>query len=59
MLSHVTLEALGWPYLNSIWRCISCSNDVMNHVDFVIHREFFLQKMHLYSKNSWLYRFLF
>ena len=30
----------------SIWKWISCCNDVMNHVDCVIKRDVFPQKMH-------------
>ena len=36
---------------SSIWKWISCSNDVMNHVDYVIKRDVYPQKMHLCSKN--------
>ena len=36
---------------SSIWKWISCSNDVMNHVDYVIKRDVYLQKMHSCSKN--------
>ena len=34
-----------------IWKCISCSNDVMNHVDSMIKRDIYLHKMHSCSKN--------
>ena len=34
-----------------IWKCISCFNDVMNHVDCVIKRDVSRQKMHSCSKN--------
>ena len=34
----------------STWKWISCSNDVMNHVDCVIKRDVYPQKMHSYSK---------
>ena len=30
---------------------ISCCNDVMNHVDCIIKRDVYPQKMHLCSKN--------
>ena len=35
----------------SIWKWLSCFNDVMNDVDCVIKRDAYLQKMHLCSKN--------
>ena len=37
--------------LSSIWKCITCSNDVMNHVDCVIKRDVYTQKIHSCSKN--------
>ena len=36
---------------NSIWKWKSCCNDVMNHVDYVIKRDVYPQKMHSCSKN--------
>ena len=36
---------------SSIWKWISCCNDVINHVDCVIKREVYPQKMHSCSKN--------
>ena len=36
---------------SSIWKWISCCNDVIKHVDYVIKRDIYLQKMHLCSKN--------
>ena len=36
---------------SSIWKGISCSNDVMNHVDYVIKRDVYPQKMRSSSKN--------
>ena len=36
----------------SIWKRISCSNDVKNHVDCVIKRDVYPQKMHSCSKNN-------
>ena len=36
---------------SSIWKWISCGNDIMNHADCVIKRDFFPQKMHSCSKN--------
>ena len=36
---------------SSIWNWISCCNDVINHVDCVIKRDVYPQKMHLCSKN--------
>ena len=36
---------------NSTWKSISCSNDVMNHVDYVIKRDVYPQKMYSCSKN--------
>ena len=35
---------------SSIWKCISCFNDVMDHVDCVIKRAVYRQKMHSCSK---------
>ena len=37
--------------LSSIWKWISLCNDVMNHVDCVIKRDVYPQKMHSCSKN--------
>ena len=36
---------------SSIWKRISCSIDVTNHVDCVIKRDVYPQKMHSCSKN--------
>ena len=36
---------------SSIWKWISCCNDVMNNVDCVIKRDVYPQKMHSCSKN--------
>ena len=36
---------------SSIWKWIRCYNDVMNHVDCVIKRDVYPQKMHSSSKN--------
>ena len=36
---------------SSIWNLISSCNDVMNHVDCVIKRDVYPQKMHSCSKN--------
>ena len=36
---------------SSIWKWISCSNDVMNHADRVIKRDVYPQKMYSCSKN--------
>ena len=36
---------------SSIWKWISCSNDVMNHVDFAVKRDVYPQKMHSCSEN--------
>ena len=38
--------------LSSIWKRISCSNDVINHVDCVIKRDVYPQKLHSCSKNT-------
>ena len=38
--------------LSSIWQWIRCCNDVMIHVDCVIKRDFYPQKMHTCSKNT-------
>ena len=35
----------------SIWKWISCCNDVMNHIDSVIKRDVYPQKMHSFSKS--------
>ena len=35
---------------SSIWKQISCSNDVMNHVNCVIKRNIYQQKTHSCSK---------
>ena len=37
--------------ISSIWKWISCSNDVMNRVDCVIKSDIYPQKMHSCSKN--------
>ena len=55
---------------SSIWKGLSCCNDVMNHDDCFIKRDIYLQKMHSCSKNirdislfvlkiSVIYHFLF
>ena len=36
---------------SSIWKWISSCNDVMNHIDCVIKRDVYPQKMHSCSKN--------
>ena len=36
---------------SSIWKGISGCNDIMNHVDCVIKRDVYQQKMHSCSKN--------
>ena len=36
---------------SSIWKWIGFCNDVMNHVDYVIKRDVYPQKMHSCSKN--------
>ena len=36
---------------SSIWKWITCCNDVMNDVDCVIKRDFYLQNVHSCSKN--------
>ena len=36
----------------SIWKWISWSNDVINHLDFVIKHDIYPQKMHSCSKNT-------
>ena len=35
----------------SVWKWISCSNDVMNHVDYVIKRDVYPQKIHSCPKS--------
>ena len=47
VLLYLTLKNM----ISSIWKWISCCNDVMNHVDCVIKRDVYLQKTHLCSKN--------
>ena len=36
---------------SSIWKWIRCCNDVMIHVDYVIKRDVYPQKMPSWSKN--------
>ena len=36
---------------SSIWKWISCSNDVMNHFDCVMKRDVYPQKINSFSKN--------
>ena len=36
---------------SSIWKWITCCNDVMNDVDCVIKRDVYLQNVHSCSKN--------
>ena len=36
---------------SSIWKWISCSNDVMNHINCITKCDIYPQKMHSYSKN--------
>ena len=36
---------------SSIWKWMSCCNDVKNHADCVIKRDVYPQKMHPCSKN--------
>ena len=38
-----------WTYHQ--WKCTSCFNNVMKHVDNVIKRDVYPQKMHSCSKN--------
>ena len=35
----------------STWKWIRCCNDIMNHVDCIIKRDIYLQKMQSYSRN--------
>ena len=44
---------------SSIWKWISSSTDVMNHVDCVMKRDVYPQKMHSDSKNISGISFLF
>ena len=37
--------------LSSIWKWISCFNDVTNHGDYVIKRDVYPQNVHSCSKN--------
>ena len=45
----------------NLWKCISCSNDVMIHVDCDIKRDIYMypQKMHSCSKDILGISFLF
>ena len=43
---------------SSIWKSISCSKDVRNHVDCVIKRDFYPKKMIHVLKRSVVYNFL-
>ena len=36
---------------SSIWKWITCCNDVMNDVDCIIKRDVYLQNVHSCSKN--------
>ena len=36
---------------SSIWKWIRCCNDIMNHVDYIIKRDVYPQKMPSCSKN--------
>ena len=36
---------------SSIWKWMSCCNDLMNYVDCIIKRDVYPQKMHSCSKN--------
>ena len=44
---------------SSIWKWMSCSNDVMNYIENVIKRDVYQQKMHSCSKNICCISFLF
>ena len=44
---------------SSSWKWISCSNDVMNHVDCIIKRDVYPAKKHSCSKNIRGISFLF
>ena len=37
---------------SSIWKWISCCNDVMNYVECIIKHDVYPQKMHPCSKNT-------
>ena len=50
-LLSFTISNTDLHEFSSIWKWISCSNDVMNHVDCVMKCDVYLQKMHLCSKN--------
>ena len=58
LLSFI-ISNTGKHKFSSIWKWISCSNDVMNYVDCVIKRDVYPQKMHSCSKNIAVYHFLF
>ena len=44
---------------SGIWKWLSCSNDEMNHVEWVIKRDVYPQKMYSCSKNIRGISFLF
>ena len=50
LLSFIISNKVKHEFSN-IWKWISCCNDVTNHVDCVIKRDVYPQKMHSCSKN--------
>ena len=50
LLSFITSNTDKHEF-SSIWKCIRCCNNVMNHVDYVIKRDVYPQKMPSCSKN--------
>ena len=50
LLSFIISNTDNYEF-SSIWKWVSCCNDVMNHVDCVIKRDVYPQKMHSCSKN--------
>ena len=50
LLSFITSNTNEHEF-SSIWKWISCCNDVKNNVECVIKRDVYPQKMHSCSKN--------
>ena len=51
LLSFIVSNSDLTHEFSSIWKCISCFNDVMNHIDCVIKYGVYPRKMHSCSKN--------
>ena len=50
LLSFIISNTIKHEF-NSIWKWISCSNDVINYVDCIIKHDVYRQKKYLCSKN--------